>query len=150
MSDETDWTMRRSVVRGSRIAFIWGIFLISTIESTTLCVQCNSGHDEHCEYNPPAASDCLERINQRNGCLVTRIYTNGKQTAFIRSCSALDPSVAREGCFNDTSTHSLLTKCYILCFQDGCNGSYVISGHVFLVAFVSVLSYFIHYGRNIL
>uniref|UniRef100_K1Q3R1 Uncharacterized protein n=1 Tax=Magallana gigas TaxID=29159 RepID=K1Q3R1_MAGGI len=137
MSDETDWTMRRSV--------------------------CNSGHDEHCEYNPPAASDCLERINQRNGCLVTRIYTNGKklnkqrflgpqskQTAFIRSCSALDPSVAREGCFNDTSTHSLLTKCYILCFQDGCNGSYVISGHVFLVAFVSVLSYFIHYGRNIL
>lgn len=48
-------------------------------ESTTLCVQCNSGHDEHCEYNPPAASDCLERINQRNGCLVTRIYTNGKK-----------------------------------------------------------------------
>lgn len=78
------------------------------------------------------------------------IFISGQQTAFIRSCSALDPSVAREGCFNDTSTPSLQTKCYILCFQDGCNGSYVISGHVFLVAFVSVLSYFVYDGRNIL
>lgn len=137
-------------MRWSGIAFVWGISLICTIESTTLCVQCNSGHDRHCEDNPPAASDCLERASTRTGCLVTRIYTNGQQTAFIRSCSALDPSVAREGCFNDTSTPSLQTKCYILCFQDGCNGSYVISGHVFLVAFVSVLSYFVYDGRNIL
>lgn len=140
------------MVRLSGIVFILGIFLISTIESTTLCVQCNSGHDKHCEHDPPAASDCLERTSKRNGCLVTRIYTNGQQTAFIRSCSTLDSSVAREGCFNDTSTLGLHTKCYVLCFQDGCNDSYVISGHVILLTVVCVLSFFvnIHYGRDIL
>lgn len=46
-------------------------------ESSTLCVQCNSKYDQHCEENPPGASNCLERTSKRNGCLVTRISTNG-------------------------------------------------------------------------
>ena len=64
----------------------------------------------------------------------------GKQSAFIRSCSTLDPSVPWEGCVNDTSTPGQLqTKCYILCFEDGCNNSYVTSGQIFPVFILSSL-----------
>lgn len=77
------------------------------------------------------------------------IFILGKQMVFIRSCFVLDFLVVREGCFNDIFIYSLLIKCYIFCFQDGCNGFYVIFGYVFFVVFVSVFFYFIYYGRNI-
>nr|XP_022313228.1 uncharacterized protein LOC111118186 [Crassostrea virginica] len=124
----------------SGVLLILGSFLSHKTESSTLCVQCNSKYDQHCEENPPGASNCLERTSKRNGCLVTRISTNGKQSAFIRSCSTLDPSVPWEGCVNDTSTPGQLqTKCYILCFEDGCNNSYVTSGQIFPVFILSSL-----------
>ncbi|XP_048760681.2 uncharacterized protein LOC125669885 [Ostrea edulis] len=117
---------------------MWGT-IWDAAESTTLCAQCNSKHDKDCESDPPSASDCLERTSKRNGCLITRIYSDGQQKAFIRSCSTLDQNVPREGCVNDTLTGNKQRKCYVLCFEDGCNKSDVISGYSLLVIVMVVL-----------
>ncbi|XP_061196176.1 uncharacterized protein LOC133204458 isoform X1 [Saccostrea echinata] len=127
------------VTRWTGIIFIFVGFLCHITDSTTLCAQCDSKRDPQCESNPPNPSDCLERTSKRNGCLITRIYVNGRQTAFVRSCSTLDPKVNREGCVNDTMTANKQT-CYILCFEDGCNNSYVISGYILHIILLSMSS----------